>query len=38
MSAFCEALPDQHVGEKFIGDITRAAIKRTDIAKPLETS
>ena len=38
VSAFCETLPDQHVAEKFIGDITRAAIKRTDIAKPLETS
>ena len=38
ISAFCEALPDEHVGDKFIGDITRAALKATGIAKPLETS
>jgi beta-lactamase class A len=30
ISAFCEALPDQHVGEEFIGDITRAALSLTD--------
>jgi beta-lactamase class A len=29
ISAFCEALPDQHVGEKFIGDITSAALNLT---------
>jgi beta-lactamase class A len=31
ISAFCEDLPDQHVGEQFIGDITRAALKATGI-------
>jgi beta-lactamase class A len=30
ISAFCEGLPDQHVGEKFIGDMTRAALAVTD--------
>ena len=29
ISAFCEALPHEHVGEKFIGDITRAGLKIT---------
>jgi beta-lactamase class A len=38
ISAFCEDLPDRHVGEQFIGDITRAALKATSIAEPLETS
>jgi beta-lactamase class A len=38
ISAFCEALPDQYVGEKFVGDITRAALQPSDIANPLETS
>jgi beta-lactamase class A len=30
ISVFCEALPDQHVGEKFIGDISRAALDVTN--------
>jgi beta-lactamase class A len=38
ISAFCEKLPDQHVGEKFIGDIARTALKVTDIGNPLQTS
>jgi beta-lactamase class A len=38
ISVFCEALPDEHVGEKLIGDLTRAALKATGIAEPLETS
>jgi beta-lactamase class A len=38
VSVFCEGLPDQHVAEKFIGDLTRAALKATRIATPLETS
>jgi beta-lactamase class A len=38
VSVFCENLPDQHVGEKVIGDITRAALKATGVAEPLYTS
>ncbi len=38
ISAFCEDLPDRHVGDQFIGDITRAALKVTGIVEPLETS
>lgn len=38
ISVFCEALPDQHVGEKAIGDISRAAMVATGVAEPLWTS
>ena len=38
ISVFCEALPDQHVGEKVIGDISRAAMKATGVVEPLYTS
>jgi beta-lactamase class A len=38
ISVFCEALPDQHVGEKVIGDISRAAMVATGVAEPLWTS
>ncbi len=38
VSVFCENLPDQHVGEKVIGDITRAALEATGVAEPLRTS
>ncbi len=38
VSIFCEGLADQHVGEKVIGDITRAALEATGVAEPLHTS
>ena len=38
VSVYCEALPDQHVGEKAIGDISRAAMIATGIVEPLQTS
>lgn len=38
VSVFCEGLPDQHVGEKVIGDISRAAMAATGIVEPLQTS
>lgn len=38
VSIFCENLPDQHVGEKVIGDITRAALEATGVAEPVHTS
>ena len=38
VSVFCEGLPDQHVGEKVIGDISRAAMKSTGVVEPLYTS
>lgn len=38
VSVFGENPPDQHVGEKVIGDISRAAMKATGVAEPLYTS
>lgn len=38
IAVFCENLPDQHVGEQVIGDITRAALKATGLVEPLYTS
>ncbi len=38
VSVFCEKLADQHVGEKVIGDISRAAMKATGVVDPLTTS
>lgn len=38
LSVFCENLPDQHVGEKVIGDIARAAMEITNIVEPLRNS
>ncbi len=38
VSVFCEGLPDQHVGEKAIGDISRAGMVATGVAEPLWTS
>lgn len=38
IAVFCESLPDQHVGEQVIGDITRAALKATGLVQPLYTS
>jgi hypothetical protein len=38
LSIFCESLPDQHVGEKVIGDIARAAMRATGIVDPLWSS
>jgi len=38
LAVYCEALPDQHVGEKVIGDISRAAMVATGVAEPLWTS
>lgn len=38
LSIFCEDLADQHVGEKVIGDISRAAMTATGIVTPLTTS
>jgi beta-lactamase class A len=38
VSAFCENLADQHVGERVIGDIARAAMRATGVAEPLSTS
>ena len=38
VSVFCEDLPDMYVGEKFIGDIAREAIKIAGIAEPGVTS
>jgi beta-lactamase class A len=38
ISVFCEALPDQHVGEQVIGDISRAAMTATGVVEPLYTS
>jgi len=38
ISVFCEDLPDQHVGEKFIGDVAREAVAVAGIAEPLRTS
>jgi beta-lactamase class A len=37
LSIFCEGLPDQHVGEQVIGDISRAAMSATGIVAPLPT-
>ena len=38
IAVFCENLPDQHVGEQVIGDLTRAALKATGLVEPLYTS
>ncbi|MBI3978035.1 MAG: serine hydrolase [Chloroflexi bacterium] len=38
VSVFCEGLPDQHVGEQAIGDISRAAMRATGVVEPLSTS
>lgn len=38
LGVFCENLPDQHVGEQFIGNVSRAAMRATGVAEPLETS
>jgi beta-lactamase class A len=38
ISVFCENLADQHVGEKFIGDVARQAVAVCGIAEPLQTS
>jgi len=38
LAVYCEALPDQHVGEKVIGDISRAAMVATGVVEPLWTS
>lgn len=38
ISVFCQNLPDQHVGEQVIGDISRAAMKATGVVEPLYTS
>lgn len=38
VSVFCEELADQHVGEKFIGDVTREAVAAAGVAEPLQTS
>lgn len=38
VSVFCEGLPDQHVGEQVIGDISRAAMTATGLVEPLRTS
>lgn len=38
VSAFCENLPDQHVGEQVIGNLSRAAMRATGIVEPLTTS
>lgn len=38
VSVYCEGLPDQHVGEQTIGDISRAAMTATGVAEPLQTS
>jgi len=38
LAVYCEGLPDQHLGEKAIGDISRAAMVATGVAEPLWTS
>jgi beta-lactamase class A len=38
VSVFCENLADQHVGERVIGDIARAAMRATGVVEPLSTS
>jgi beta-lactamase class A len=38
ISVFCEDLPDQHVGEQVIGEISRAAMNATGVVEPLYTS
>lgn len=38
VSVFCEDLPDMYVGEKFIGDIARQAVKIVGIVEPHFTS
>lgn len=38
LSVFSENLPDTHVGEKVIGDISRAAMRATGIVEPLYSS
>ena len=38
IAVFCEGMPDQHVGEQIIGDVTRAALKATGMVEPLYTS
>jgi beta-lactamase class A len=38
LSIFCEGLADQHVGERVIGEISRAAMKATGVVEPLMTS
>jgi beta-lactamase class A len=38
IGVYCEALPDQHTGEKAIGDISRAAMAATGVVEPLWTS
>lgn len=38
ISVFCEGMPDQHVGELSIGEITRAALQVTGLVEPLYTS
>jgi beta-lactamase class A len=38
LSIFCDGFPDQHIGERVIGEISRAAMKATGVAEPLYTS
>jgi len=38
IAVFCDGLPDQHIGEQVIGDLTRAALKATGLVEPLYTS
>jgi beta-lactamase class A len=38
IAVFCEGMPDQHVGEQVIGDVTRAALNTTGLVEPLYTS
>lgn len=38
VSVFCDGLPDQHVGEQVIGNISRAAMIATGVVEPLTTS
>ncbi len=38
LAVYCEGFPDQHLGEKAIGDISRAAMVATGVAEPLWTS
>ena len=38
VGVYCENLPDQHVGERVIGEISRAALTATGIVEPLSTS
>lgn len=38
IAVFCENMPDQHLGEYAIGDITRTALVATGLVEPLFTS